>query len=76
MFTIRFNHHDGDGYKSYSCRAYRVSNEEAEASVIMDFVDGESHTVQVGDKTPFGIAYVTNGDSRTIDVIRGNLLAG
>lgn len=41
----------------------------------MDFPDGESHTVAVGDNTPFGIAYVTNGDSRTIDVVRGNLLA-
>jgi hypothetical protein len=75
MLTIRFNHHDGDGYKTYACRAYRVSNEETEAKVVMEFADGEQHEIQVGDNTPFGIAYVTNGDSRTIDVIRGNLSA-
>lgn len=72
MFTIRFNSHESpDVYKSYSCRAYFVSFDfEGEAVVRMEFPDGTSHVENVGDKTEYEVAYVTNSDSRTIDVIR------
>jgi len=70
MFTIRFNQHHGDGYTSYSCRAYRVKTTEGEAEIHMTFPDGEMHVEQVGENTPYDVAYVTNGDSRTIDVVR------
>lgn len=72
MFTIRFNSHDSkDVYKSYACRAYYVRHApDGEATVRMHFPDGEYYEEQVGDNTPWGVAYVTNIDSRTIDVVR------
>lgn len=75
MFTIRFNCHDQPDeqpkYKSFSCRAYFVRHGgDGEATVRMHFPDGEFYEEQVGPKAPYGIAYVTNTDSRTIDVIR------
>jgi hypothetical protein len=36
----------------------------------MHFPDGEFYEEQVGPLAAYGIAYVTNADSRTIDVIR------
>ena len=72
MFTIRFVHHnEQDRYKSYSCRAYDVRhNDRGEATVRMYFPDGEHYEEQVGAQTPYAVAYVTNLDSRTIDVVR------
>lgn len=74
MFTIRFNCHDadeGEKYKSYACRAYFVRHaQDGEATVRMTFPDGESYEEQVGPDAPYGIAYVTNAESRTIDVVR------
>lgn len=72
MFTIRFvKHHNKDEYKSYACRAYDVRHtDEGEARIMMHFPDGEMYEEQVGPDTPYDIAYVTNIDSRTIDVIR------
>lgn len=72
MFTIRFvQHHDKDRYKSYSCRAYDVRHtDDGEARVTMHFPDNETLEEQVGPETPYDVAYVTNIDSRTIDVIR------
>ena len=76
MFTIRFNLHtqgeEAPKYISYSCRAYYVShNASGEATVRMHFPDGEHYEEQVGDEAPYAVAYVTNPDSRTIDVVRG-----
>lgn len=76
MFTIRFNlHRQGEEppkYISYSCRAYYVSHSpEGEATIRMHFPDGEHYEEQVGDHAPYAVAYVTNPDSRTIDVVRG-----
>lgn len=71
MFTIRFNSHDSDQYKSYACRAYYVSHDgTGEAHVRMTFPDGDVYEEQVGPKAPYDVAYVTNTDSRTIDVVR------
>ena len=70
MFTIRFNQHHGDGYTSYSCRAYRMQTDADTATVTMTLPDGEERTESVGDAHEHEVAYVTNGDSRTIDVIR------
>jgi len=72
MFTIRFvQHHDKDRYKSYSCRAYDVRHDgTGEATVRMHFPDGETYEEQVGPETPYDVAYVTNIDSRTIDVVK------
>lgn len=75
MFTIRFNCHEQPAetpkYKSFSCRAYFVRHDGAgEATVRMHFPDGEHYEEQVGPDAPYHIAYVTNSDSRTIDVIR------
>lgn len=72
MFTIRFvQHHDKDRYKSYSCRAYDVRHDgTGEATVRMHFPDGEMYEEQVGPETPYDVAYVTNIDSRTIDVVK------
>jgi hypothetical protein len=39
----------------------------------MQFPDGELFEEQIGDEAPYGVAYVTNIDSRTIDVIRRDL---
>lgn len=74
MFTIRFNcHQPSTVYKSYSCRAYSVKHGNGEARVLMQFPDGELFEEQIGDEAPYGVAYVTNIDSRTIDVIRRDL---
>lgn len=72
MFTIRFvQHENADKYKSYSCRAYDVRHDgTGEATVRMHFPDGETYEEQVGDQTPYTVAYITNVDSRTIDVVR------
>lgn len=72
MFTIRFvQHEDKEKYKSYSCRAYDVRHSgTGEATVRMHFPDGETYEEQVGSETPYDVAYVTNLDSRTIDVVR------
>lgn len=78
MFTIRFNtHQSSDVYKSYSCRAYFVTHTDAgEARIRMDFPDGSNYEEQVGPDTPYDVAFVTNGESRTIDVIRSKMLVG
>ena len=72
MFTIRFVIHGDKGrYKSYSCRAYDVRHDgTGEATVRMHFPDGEMYEEQVGSETPYEVAYITNLDSRTIDVVR------
>ena len=75
MFTIRFNLHEQKDapkkYISYSCRAYYVSHKaDGEATVRMHFPDGEHYEEQIGPVAPYAVAYVTNSDSRTIDVIR------
>lgn len=77
MFTIRFvKHEDTDLYKSYSCRAYDIRyNEDGDARVRMHFPDGENYEEQVGDTHAYGVAYVTNMDSRTIDVVRAKFNA-
>jgi len=36
----------------------------------MHFPDGEMYEEQVGAKTPYDVAYVTNVESRTIDVVK------
>lgn len=71
MFTIRFNRSYGDGYTSYSCRSYEVvAGKEDDTALVMTFPDGEVFTERLGSAHEFGVAYVTNNDSRTIDVIR------
>jgi hypothetical protein len=78
MFTIRFvQHDDKERYKSYSCRAYDVHHDgTGEAIVRMHFTDGELYEEQVGPETPYEVAYVTNVDSRTIDVVRAMNMNG
>lgn len=75
MFTIRFNLHqqpdEPKKYISYSCRSYFVKhNGYGEASIRMYFPDGEYRDEAIGAETPYDVAYVTNTESRTIDVIR------
>lgn len=76
MFTIRFIQHEGGNdtkYKSYTCRAYSVNhNSDGEAKVKMELSGTDEPFIeeQVGDLSPYRIAYVTNSESRTIDVIR------
>jgi hypothetical protein len=71
MFTIRFVTHDGERYQSFACRSYFVRhNGEGIATVRMHFPDGEYQEETVGDTEPWGVAYITNADSRTIDVVR------
>lgn len=72
MFTIRFvSHDDKDVYKSFACRAYFVRHDgTGEATVRMHFPDGEFYDEQVGPEANWGVAYVTNTESRTIDVVR------
>lgn len=72
MFTIRYNRHDSS-YKSYSVITYDVSHElDGEARVSMSRkLNGQDEYIEyVGNKAPFAIAYVTNLDGKTIDVIR------
>ncbi len=72
MFTVRFiSHHSKEQYKSYACRAYNVRHTDSgECRLTMWFPDGESYEEQVGPDAPYETAYVTNLDSRTIDVLR------
>lgn len=72
MFTIRFTQHHGDGYTSYSCRSYRVKTTEDKSEIEMTLSDGEQCSEQVGENAQFGTAYITNLDSRTIDVVRAH----
>lgn len=72
MFTIRFNQHDG-GYKAYSVSTYIVTRESsAEVRVAMSRkLNGQDEYIEyVGDHAPFAVAYITNLDGKTIDVIR------
>ena len=72
MFTIRFNCHGQIEYKSYSCRSYVVEQGDEGGMVVrMSFPDGEVIQETVGGRSPYCIAYVTNSESRTIDVVRG-----
>lgn len=72
MFTIRFNMRSQGQYKSYTCRAYSVCHnpDRGEAIVTMEFPDGQYIEAVVGGPSEYSIAYVTNSESRTIDVVR------
>ena len=69
MFTIRFNSRGAD-YTSHSCRSYHVEQALDEAKVTLVVDDDVSYVVSVGEAHEYKIAYVSNMDSRTIDVIR------
>ncbi len=72
MFTIRYNQH-GSGYKAYSVTTYEVSHaEDGEARVSMSRkLNGQDEYVEyVGDRAPYAVAYITNLEGKTIDVVR------
>lgn len=72
MFTIRYNRHDA-GYKAYSVTTYQVEHaQDGEAKVSMSRkLNGQDEYIEyVGNQAPFSVAYVTNLDGKTIDVIR------
>lgn len=72
MFTVRFIRPDRD-YKSYSVTNYEVSREsngEARIELSRKLNGKDAYTEFVGEDSPFCIAYVTNLEGKTIDVIR------
>ncbi len=72
MFTVRFVRRD-KSYKSYAVVQYQVERgPENRVSVEMSrTLDGDScHYEHVGPEEEFEIAYITNINGRTIDVVR------
>jgi len=71
MFTIRFVRPD-KSYKSCAVVQYQVVQGPGSISVEMSrSLDGDScYLEQVGPREEFEIAYITNINGRTIDVVR------
>ena len=71
MFTVRFVRRDKT-YKSYAVVQYQVEQGPECISVEMSrTLDGDScHCEHVGPDEEFEIAYITNINGRTIDVVR------
>ena len=71
MFTIRFVRHD-KSYKSYAVAQYQVEQGLGCMSVAMSrtLEDDSSSCKHVGPEEEFEIAYITNINGRTIDVVR------
>lgn len=71
MFTIRFNAHESGSYLSVSCRSYYVVRyDNGSARVEMEFADGKGHQAECVGPSDWAVAYVTNAESRTVDVVR------
>lgn len=72
MFTIRFVRPDRD-YKAYSVVSYDVKrgSEHAEVEMSRKLNGQDSFTEYVGADERYEIAYITNLDGKTIDVVRG-----
>lgn len=72
MFTIRFIQPDGV-YRSYSVVSYRVSREgsgNAEVSLSRKLNCQDSVNEYVGQGEDYDVAYITNLEGKTIDVVR------
>ncbi len=71
MFTIRFVRPD-KSYKSCAVVQYRVVQGAGSVNVAMSrTLDGDSEYLEhVGPEEEFEIAYITNINGRTIDVVR------
>ena len=72
MFTIRFIRPD-QGYKSFSVANYEITRDQcSNVKVTMSRKPGgqDSFSEYVGADEDYDVAYVTNPDGRTIDVIR------
>jgi len=72
MFTIRFVRTDRD-YKSYSVVSYEVSrgtNGGACVEMSRKLNGQDSFGEYVGEGETYEIAYITNLDGKTIDVVR------
>ncbi len=71
MFTIRFVRPD-KSYKSCAVVQYQVVQGSGSVGVAMSRTldDGSDYLEHVGSEEEFEIAYITNINGRTIDVVR------
>lgn len=72
MFTIRFIQPDGV-YRSYSVVSYQVTREgsgNAEVSLSRKLNCQDSVSEYVGQGEEYDVAYITNLEGKTIDVVR------
>lgn len=85
MFTLKFYQHDSEAHEVFSCERYSVSEErtdpnrgeEPDAAPMRTVIrmyrahdDDNPYYETVGEREPYGHAFIVNEVGRTIDNIR------